>query len=245
MAKQFAALLRGNFLVAVVNVFYKVNTDAVWELMYGSKNKNCKYLTDQNTDRMQIEYFTNAEANVCVILPLIDKSVYGITISAKLDKSDFIEFDKIILQIFIQLIDNAYQSFLNKEKDKKLIFELNQRVLQLNNLIDTGIDLSKFENRTLLFELALQRVAVLTDSSTAMVQILKDKKLAQEIVFPPGFDSFDIVNSDNNICSSFTYHEREYRFFLINKESRTGIAQFTELEKILKSYKIKTCPPKY
>ena len=92
------------------------------------------------------------------IFRLVDNSVFGITVGAKLDKSDFTEFDKITLQIFLQLLDNAYQSFLNRQNEKKTyIFKLNQRVLQLNNLIDTGIDLSKFENRQLLVELALAK----------------------------------------------------------------------------------------
>ncbi|MCH7724791.1 MAG: hypothetical protein IIC76_15850 [Bacteroidetes bacterium] len=146
MAKQFAVLLRGNFLVTDVNLFYKKVSDSAWQMMYGKKEKNTECLITNNSSRMQIEYDLNEDVKACANLPLIDNSVFGITVGAKLDKSDFTEFDKITLQIFLQLLDNAYQSFLNRQKEKELIFELNQRVLQLNNLIDTGIDLSKFLN---------------------------------------------------------------------------------------------------
>ena len=233
MAKQFATLLRGNFLVTDVNLFYKNKSDSTWEMMYGKKEKNKECLITNNSNRMQIEYDLNEDVQACANLPLIDNSVFGITVGAKLDKSDFTEFDKITLQIFLQLLDNAYQSFLNRQKEKELIFELNQRVLQLNNLIDTGIDLSKFENRNLLFELALQRAAVLTDTSHALILIRKDEETIEEILFPPGMESSMVTGSDNKISASFTYQEKEYVFTLANKESRAGAAEYTDLDKLL------------
>ena len=39
MAKQFAVLLRGNFLVTDVNLFYKKVSDSAWQMMYGKKKK--------------------------------------------------------------------------------------------------------------------------------------------------------------------------------------------------------------
>jgi sigma-B regulation protein RsbU (phosphoserine phosphatase) len=182
---------------------------------------------------MQIEYELNEDVKACANLPLLDNSIFGITVGTKLDKTEFTEFDKITLQIFLQLLDNAYQSFLTRQKEKNLIFELNQRVLQLNNLIDTGIDLSKFENRKLLFELALQRAAVLTDTSHAMVLISKDEEIMEEILFPPGMESSTVSGSQNKISASFTYQEKDYIFTLANKESRVGAAEYTELDKLL------------
>jgi len=233
MAKQFATLLRGNFLVTDVNLFYKKVSDSTWKMMYGKKEKNTECLITNSSSRMQIEYELNEDVRACVNLPLVDKSVMGITIGAKLDKSDFTEFDKITLQIFLQLLDNAYQSFFFFFLEKNLIFELNQRVLQLNNLIDTGIDLSKFENRQLLFELALQRSAVLTDTSHALVTISENKETVEEISFPPGIDSSIITGSENKISTSFSYQDKKYVFTLANKESRTGVAEYTDLDKLL------------
>ena len=233
MAKQFATLLRGNFLVTDVNLFYKNKSDSTWKIMYGKKEINTECLITNSSKRMQIEYELNEDVKVCANLPLIDNSVLGITVGAKLDKSDFTEFDKITLQIFLQLLDNAYQSFLNRQKEKELIFELNQRVLQLNNLIDTGIDLSKFENRNLLFELALQRAAVLTDTSHALILIRKDEETIEEILFPPGMESSIVTGSDNKISASFAYQEKKYVFTLANKESRAGAAEYTDLDKLL------------
>ncbi|MCW9066012.1 MAG: hypothetical protein OQJ78_06905, partial [Ignavibacteriaceae bacterium] len=233
MAKQFATLLRGNFLVTDVNLFYTKGADSTWQMMYGKQEKNIECLITNNTKRMQIEYELNEDVKACANLPLIDNCAFGITVGAKLDKSEFTEFEKITLQIFLQLLDNAYQSFLNRQKEKNLIFELNQRVLQLNNLIDTGIDLSKFENRKLLFELALQRAAVLTDTSHALVLISKDEEKLEEILFPYGMESSIVTGSKNKISASFTYQGKEYSFTLANKESRAGAAEYTDLDKLL------------
>lgn len=232
LGTQFARLLRGNFLVSDINIFYKEKSGN-WKLVFGNKEENYKCFTESNGDKLQLTYNFSEEVNICINLPLIDDSSFGLTIGNKLDKSDFTDMDKISMQVFIQLLSNSYQSFVNRQKEKNLIFELNHRVLQLNNLIDTGIDLSKFENKSLLLELSLERAAVLTDSSTALVQILSDEKIIEEKIFPPGFESSDILNSDNKISSSFTYKDKFYNFTLTNKESRRGTGEFTTLDQLL------------
>ena len=72
--------------------------------------------------------------DVSISLPLADKSSLGILIGQKLDKSGFTDLDKITLQILLQVFDSAYKSFLNHKKEKALIFELNEKVVHLNNL---------------------------------------------------------------------------------------------------------------
>ncbi len=233
MGKRFARILRGNFLISLVDIFYKQNPDGNWNLIYGNNANNASCLNVTQSDNLQINYNVNEKVKICVILPLTDKSLFAVTIGKKLDQSDFSEFDKITLQVFLQLLANAYQSFTNRRKEKNLIFELNQRVLQLNSLIDTGIDLAKFENKNLLLELAIERAAVLTDSSTALVKVISDDKQIDEKIFPPNFESAEIVKSENKITSSFVYQDKEYNFILANKESRSGTASYTDLDQLL------------
>jgi len=125
MTKHFATLLRGNFLVTDVNLFYKKAIDSTWQMLYGKREKNIECLITNKSKRMQIEYDLNENVKACANLPLVDNSAFGITVGTKLDKTAYTEFDKITLQIFLQLLDNAYQSFLNRQKEKNLIFELN------------------------------------------------------------------------------------------------------------------------
>ena len=61
MAKQFATLLRGNFLVTDVNLFYKKVSDSTWQIMYGKKEKNTECLITNNSSRLQIEYDLNED----------------------------------------------------------------------------------------------------------------------------------------------------------------------------------------
>jgi sigma-B regulation protein RsbU (phosphoserine phosphatase) len=233
MGKQFATLLRDNFLISDINIFHKVNKSSDWKTIHGNSTNYDESFKEINDERLLIKYDEVSEIKVRIILPLIDKSIIGIAIGAKLDKSSFTEFDKISLQIFIQLLDNAYQSFINRQNEKDLIFELNQRVLQLNNLIDTGIDLTKFENRNTLLELAIARAAVLTDASYALVQVIKEEEVIDSVTFPPGMESSLVTNDDNKISASFNYQEHDYSFILSGKESRIGTASFTDLDQIL------------
>lgn len=233
MGKQFTRLIQGNFLITEVNIFFKRNYKDDWKKIHGNKISCSEFLEEGEEQKLFIKYNSDMDARICILLPLTDNTLVGITLGEKLDKSEFTDIDKISLQVFLQLFTNAHQSFLNRQKEKNLIFELNQRVLQLNNLIDTGIDLSKFENRRLLLELSLERAAVLTDSSKALVQVVKDEKIIGDKIFPPGYESSDVLNSDNKISSSFNYQNKEYLFTLANKESRTGLVPFSALDKIL------------
>ena len=233
MGKRFAALLRGNFLVSEIDIFHRFKSNDEWKFIYGNNKSNSESFNIINEDKLQISYNDNSDVGVCIIKPLIDKSIIGITIGVRLDKTEFSEFDKISLQIFLQLLDNAYQSFLTQVKEKNLIFELNQRVLQLNNLIDTGIDLTKFENRNTLLELSISRAAVLTDASHGLVQVSKEGNIIDEAVFPPGLESSLVVDSENKIIASYIYKEQDYTFTLANKESRSGVGSFTDLDQVL------------
>ena len=233
IGKQFATLLRGNFFVTDIDIFYKIKSNVEWKIIYGNDKSRSESFEDFDDDKLHISYKNKPDNTISIIKPLIDKTIIGISIGAKLDKSDFTEFDKISLQIFIQLLDNAYQSFLTQKKEKNLIFELNQRVLQLNNLIDTGIDLTKFENRNTLLELSISRAAVLTDASHALAQVSKKDKVIDEAVFPPGLNTSLVSDSKNKISASFNFQNNDYAFTLANKESRRGTGSFTSLDQIL------------
>ena len=89
MAKQFATLLRGNFMVSDVNLFYKEVSDSTWQMMYGKREKNIECLITNDSNRMQIEYELNEDVKACANLPLFDKSVFVVTVGSKLDKTDF------------------------------------------------------------------------------------------------------------------------------------------------------------
>jgi hypothetical protein len=139
---------------------YKKSFDGRWESVNSEqKLEDSDLVLLDHEQKLAIKYPTKENYAAVVVLPLSDSSYLGIIIGNKLDKSEFNDYDKITLQILLQVFSSAYNSLLNQQEVKKLIFELNEKVLQLNSLIDTGIEISKFDKRDILFELSLERAA--------------------------------------------------------------------------------------
>ncbi len=187
----------------------------------------------KESSKLSIQYFENKKFDVSIVLPLSDRSILGILIGPKLDKSGFSDLDKITLQILLQVFDSAHKSFLNQQNEKALIFGLNEKVLQLNNLIDTVIEVSRYDKRDVMFELALERIAPLTNASSALLQISSKDKIENSYAFPPSLDMNKILNSEFKLESSFDFNDLTYRFTLAEKETRKGVTTFNELDKML------------
>ncbi len=234
MIENFIHLLRGNFIISKVSAYHKKSVVSEWEEVSTHKkpdSADLSYLEINNGSK--IKYFSNEKFDVSVILPLIDQSTLGILIGPKMDNSIFNNLDKITLQILLQVFDAAYRSFLNQKKVKSLIFELNEKVVQLNNLVDTVIEVSQYENKNILFELALQKIAPLTNASFASLQIKKDSHIISQYYFPSYFDVEKQSNSEFKIKSSFVFNDLEYSITLFEKETRNGATNFNELDKLL------------
>ena len=234
MAKQFCHILRGSLLTTDVNLFYKRSREAEWQSLYLSYGKNAEIADElPDEEKIIIKYPDTIQGNILVILPLRDKSIFGIILGSKMDKSDYSDFDKISLQIFLQLLDSAYQTFKNRQKEKEFVFSLNQRVLQLNSLIDTGIEISRLEKHSSLQKLALERVIALTNASRGMLRITKQNKLVSKILYPTDFQYRILEKEGRHISTSFRYQGCNYSFKLYNKESRKGFIAFDDTDQLL------------
>jgi len=234
MVKNFLHLIRGNFLVSDANAFYKKNINTKWISLYPEQNLENDLLQEVNeVNQTQIYYPENSEHSVWFVLPLCDKSFLAIFIGHKLDGTSITEFDKITLQVLIQVFDSAHRAFVNQKKEKALIFDLNEKIAQMSNLIDTIIDISRFNKREVLFEASLERMTSLTCASAALVQISINGSLRKQFTFPANIGADEIINSDYKIESEFSFNNVNYKFYLVEKESRTGIAEFNELDKLL------------
>ncbi len=235
LTSNFAHLLKGNFIIKDLFIFHKKTQDSEWKKVEsrGSINSSdLSYLKDSN--KLNITYYDKQKFTVSIVLPLSDLSFLGILIGQKLDSTAFNDFDKITLQILLQVFNSAHKSFLNQKKEKELIFDLNEKIFQLNHLIDAGIELSRFEKRNILFELALERVCSLTNATSALIKI-KDNSDDSEVysLFPAGIDRESILTSEFKIQSSFEHKNRSYYFVLSGKETRKGLTSFNELDKSL------------
>ncbi|MCJ7802557.1 MAG: serine/threonine-protein phosphatase [Candidatus Marinimicrobia bacterium] len=234
MIENFLHLLRGNFLISDIYIFHKVRTDFKWNSVVPKKKLDpihLEYIDGSNG--FAIKYFENKKFDVSIFLPLADQSFLGILIGHKMDKSEFNDLDKITLQILLQVFDAAYRTFINQKRVKALIFELNERVVQLNNLIDTVIEVSRYDKRSVIFDLALERIAPLTNASAALLQIVKENKIVQQYSFPPNLNFKEVIDSKYKIENSFDYDNLIYNFTLADKETRKGVTDFNDLDKLL------------
>ncbi|MDZ7626099.1 MAG: PP2C family protein-serine/threonine phosphatase [Ignavibacteriaceae bacterium] len=236
MAKNFLHLLRGNFISTKIHLLYKSNEDSDWNGIQSQDKFSDADLSllSLNTPT-PIKYLKGEKYNAVVVLPLSDSSFLGILIGGKLDGSELNDFDKITLQILLQIFDSAHKSFINQKNEKKLIFELNEKVLQLNNLIDTGIELSKYENQTILFELALGRIVILTNASSALISIsnINNDTIDKQITFPQSISPESILSSPHKTESSFDFNNKTYRLVISEKETRKGTTSFNDLDEML------------
>jgi hypothetical protein len=159
----------------------------------------------------------------------------GLLIGKKIDGNEFSDLDKISLQILLQVFDSAHKAFINRQNEKKLIFDLNEKVFQLSNLIDTGIELSKLEKRNTLYRLALERVSSLTNASSGILKISPaDKNAPVELhTFPEEIAPESILKNKFKIESAFSFMDRRYELILSEKEIRGGTTSFTDLDKLL------------
>lgn len=236
MVKDFLHLIRGNFIVSNVCAFHRKNTDSNWKPISSNKNDGIEILNlFNNINQTKINFHENDKYSVSLLLTLSDSSQLAILVGNKMDQSEFSDFDKITLQVLIQVFDSAHRTSINQKKEKTLIFDLNEKIAQMSNLIDTLIDISRFDKKDVLFESAIERIASLTCASAAMVQITFKGMLQKEITFPYNIKADEVLNSIYKIDSEFIFNETTYKFVLAEKESRHGINDFNDLDKLLLS----------
>ena len=234
LGTNFCHILRGNFFISDVNIFYKNNESAEWESIIINNGRCRECLPHLKTStNVIIDYFNDKEFSLIATMPLTDGSFWGLVIGNKLDKTELTELDRITFQMFLQLLDNAYQSFIYQEKEKQLNFSLNHKVVQLNSLIDTGIEISKLRKTSSLLELSLERAAALTNASRGVLQLISGDDIISEIGFPNNSDIKKVFDSDKKIDTFVEFESVKYIFTLSEKESRKGIIDFDQTDEIL------------
>jgi len=232
-SSNFCHILRGSLIISNVNIFFKTSDSSSWESFVIQDNKCLNYLPRLAArSGAGVEYLYDEDFGIIASFPSTG-CFWGLIIGNKIDKSPLTELDKITFQMFLQLLDNAYQSITSHNKEKELNFALNHRVVQLNSLIDTGIEISRLHKTSSLLQLSLERAAVLTNASRAVLQIQSENKIISEIGFPEDSDIKKVFESSNRIETFVEFDGLKYLFTLSEKESRNGIAGFDPTDEIL------------
>jgi hypothetical protein len=119
LVKNFLHLIRGNFLISEVSAFHKANIHSEWKTIHPNNKNNEEVFSYFNgLTSMNVEYLQQDKYSVKMFLPLSDKSFLAILVGNKLDKTNFTDFDKVTLQILIQVFDSAHRYFFKSAKRK-------------------------------------------------------------------------------------------------------------------------------
>jgi serine phosphatase RsbU (regulator of sigma subunit) len=141
--------------------------------------------------------------------------------------------DSAAVELLAFVFESAYREYLVRRRTKELVFSLNHRVLQLNSLIDTGIEVTRLGQDESPTRLALERAAALTNASAGRVRVLHGETLLEDIVFPSGLDLEQDARYESRIETDIEFDGKTYLFELFNKESREGGVQFEPTDHLL------------
>ncbi|MEJ2542790.1 MAG: PP2C family protein-serine/threonine phosphatase [Calditrichaceae bacterium] len=232
LAKSFFHTVSGNLMVTKINIYYNKKHDDDWQPLF-IKDDTFDFQACTRLRKDKINYLDDAHTCLFLTLSMVDGSSFALMLGRKLGKKAYDEFDQITIQRLGILLDNAYQVYLNKKKEKDLIFSLNQRVLQLNSLVDTGIEISRLDHGSGILELALNRVISLTNASKGILVVTEKNRVMNKIYFPTTFKERTLEKNGHLIASKFKFHGKTYSLKLFDKESRRGLIAFDDTDQLL------------
>jgi len=164
---------------------------------------------------------------------LQDGSLFGFALTRPLSVPAFTTTQFSALKILLQAYASSAQRLQSRLTEKSLLFSLNHRVLQLNSLIDTGIEVSKFNDAVRPEQLALERAASLTNSACGRVTVVSAGGEREVVRFPHGMQTSAFHRCAHRIRSTFKFMGAKYAFELFDKESRNGVQPFDETDQLL------------
>jgi serine phosphatase RsbU (regulator of sigma subunit) len=234
LARHFSGTVKNVFPGAEIDIALRPPDAERWEALVGRGGSEI-------VDRLELPAGQSSSwsslgeksKSIFVVQKLVDKSNVGVVLRRRSSASKYSPADVLTLRLFVHLFDNAYQDLLYRRNEKDLIFSLNHRVLQLNSLIDTGIEVSKLDQSASPRELALERAASLTNASSGRLKVTSKEGPNEEIRFPAGARLRKLPAKDKRISTRFTFGGRKYTFELFEKESRKGVVPFEETDQLL------------
>lgn len=232
LAKQFALILSGNFVTTDVNIFFRTKENSDWQHAFVKKAQSVAALQQLSFHNSFHLYESDGNYPIAFSLPLPNDALFVVLLGQKLNKQDYSDFEKLSLQMFAQLLANAYQAFTMHQKEKELIFSLNHRIVQLNSLVDAGIQINTLKRDGSILSHGLEQAVAMTNAAKGRVKI-ELKKRTRYIYFPKGYKSADFQEYSSQMVSSFSYRRCTYTFELYDKESRSGTENFEMTDQLL------------
>jgi serine phosphatase RsbU (regulator of sigma subunit) len=235
MGTRLFHLVRGSLTTVEGYVAFRPHGEEKWQVLH-RKGTGQEHEADLpgRVDAFSLDIRKGRRFPLLALQPLPDGSTLALALGRKLAaRSPYSQHDRIAVRILLQLFANAYQAYLQRVREKQLVFSLNHRVLQLNSLIDTGIALSRTQQDHTLYRVAIEQAAALTNASQGQVTITSGRSLAERISFPEGTRLPRTIPAHQRIRASFTFLGQTHTFELACKESRQGVVPFEETDRLL------------
>jgi len=229
LSDQFLSVTAGFFPEGEISLFRRPGNSAAWERLSHPRGEEA-VPPEQGAPGPSPD---GAGTLIRVDHELVDASRLAAVVTRRSAGTPYTDVDVISLRLFVALFDSAFQEMLARRNEKELIFSLNHRVLQLNSLIDTGIEVAKLDRDITPYQLALERAASLTNASKGSVTITRGEEQIERILFPAGLTGLRTDGEGGGIASRFTFGGNSYSFRLFEKESRSGAIPFEETDQLL------------
>lgn len=229
--EKFVQFLKDHLDEIQLKLYYSTDK-LIWNQVSPSDNNNS--VKFPLSDSIQIIENIPFQKCLSAVIPFDQNENYAIVLFDKQKLTKFDDVDKLNLKLFAQLLYNGYITFQKIKNEKELIFSLNNRIMQMNTLIDTGIELARLDNVSKLISLSLERAVSLTNSSKGVVIISRNDVYQESAYFPIQFEFVrENYSSKNMIHSEINHQDIKIEYFLIEKESRNGIINFDETDYLL------------
>ncbi len=233
LGTHFSAAVKEMFTAASVDILYRQNGSPAWErLINDGLSHSESSLAFYNQTTAAASQVHVQSGTIAIVQRLTDKSLLGIVVSLS-SPGSYTELDIVSLRLLSHLFENAYQELFYKRAEKDMVFSLNHRILQLNSLIDTGIEVATLDMQSAPHKLALTRAASLTNAARGTVRVTTQGTVKEEYYFPEGEKITNTSSGNNTITSAFSFLNETYTFLLLDKESRAGVVPFEETDQLL------------
>jgi serine phosphatase RsbU (regulator of sigma subunit) len=234
LADRFGEALRSIMPGATVDVAWRADESKKFNAVVGGGEASRGILEKLSGEKFSRPCtLRDRKGSLVAVQKLIDASQVAVVISARTDAESFGEADAVTLRVFVQFFDAAYQDMVYRRNEKNLVFSLNHRILQLNSLIETGIEVAKLDHNDAPHRLAIVRAASLTNASKGVVTVTEGKTVTEEFTFPVGSTVDRSAKEISSIVSSFSFLDKTWSFELFDKESRAGVTPFEETDHLL------------
>lgn len=236
MAGEFCRLIQGSLGIHFANAYYCNHADAGFKPLHLQKPMAAPLTSlSQLQEHFEIR---DAPDGTMIFASLLhtDASRMFMVIGPKLDASLYSEWEKISIQLFLQLWDHAYQNYLRLRSERQLIFSLNHRLTQLDRLIESGFELSKLNDTKSLLTSALERMIVITSASRGAVHADGNNEACFLQSLPYRFvetPSMQQLEKGEAIQASISYRDKKITFTLFDKETRFGHVRFETTDEAL------------